>query len=133
MQRPKQIVRELYWIAVYEDGKTLPQFEEDGKENKYADIDREKLVRLDVIETATNKAIYCVYIREGQRLIFRRRTLKPLDARKPDVVVFMIGWQMTIMTEGGARNITALNYFYADGSIALDGARSNLELLQEEQ
>lgn len=127
-----QIVRELNWVAIYEDGSKLEQFSE-GKENKYKDIDRERLVRFDLIERATNKAVYSLYLQDGQRLIFRRRTLKPLDAKKPDVVIFLVGWQQTILTNSGPRNITVINYFYPDGSVSLDGARNNLELLKHEQ
>lgn len=127
------IVRELYWIAVYADGTKLYQFDDKGNEYKYADIDREKLVRFDIVSKEEKRIIYSMYLREGQRLIFRRRTLKPLDQRKPTVVIFLVGWQMTIPTPSGMKNVTAINYFHPDGSIALDGDRDNIELLEMER
>lgn len=124
-----QIVKELYWIAHYDNGESLKQFE-NGKENKYADINRERLFRFDLLDRATDKAVYSLYLREGQQLIFRRRTLKQIN--KPDVVLFLVGWKMTVMASYGAKEIIAINYIYPDGSIALDGARNNLELLPVE-
>ena len=129
----KQNVKELYWRANYEDGSFLEQFTGEGetrKESKYADINRETLVRFDLISVETNKAIYAVYIREGQQLIFRRRTLKRLNT--PDTVIFLVGYQQVFMTGSGPRNNIVINYIHPDGSIALDGARSNLELLNFE-
>jgi hypothetical protein len=35
-------------MAHYDDGTYLPQFDEDGKENKYSQIDRSKLVRFSI-------------------------------------------------------------------------------------
>jgi hypothetical protein len=127
----EQFIREMYWIANYEGGSKLMQFE-NGKENKYGDIDREKLERFDMVESATDKIIYSMYLRDGQKLIYRRRTLKRLDGT-PDAVIYLVGWQMTMMTNSGPRSIKVINYFHPDGSIALDGDRDNLELLSIEQ
>ena len=73
--KPVQIW-DLTWVANYEDGTKLEQFDATGKEHKYADINREQLVRFDMIDRKTKKAVYAMYLREGQQLIFRRRTLK---------------------------------------------------------
>ena len=125
----KQNVREVYWKANYEDGSFLEQFEGEGekrKENKYTDINREILVRFDLISVETKKAIYAVYIRGGQQLIFRRRTLKKIN--EIDTVIFLVGYQQSFMTGSGVKNVVVINYIHPDGSIALDGTRSNLEL-----
>ncbi len=123
---------ELYWVANYTDKSKLIQYDDEhNKENKYADIDRDKLVRFDLHNTATGKAIYSVFLREGQQLVYRRRSIIDLT-HGGTTIVFLVGWQMTIMTNTGPRNMVVLNYIHEDGSIALDGARNNLELLPEE-
>lgn len=125
-----QVVKEMYWIANYIDGTKLSQFE-NGIENRYIDIDRNKLNRFDLYDKDTHTPVYALYLRDGQRLIFRRRTLKRIG--QPDIVVFMVGYQMTIMTGSGPKEYTVINYFHPDGSISLDGPRDNLELLSFEK
>lgn len=122
----------LYWIAKYNDGSELRQFVENStdRENKYIDIDRERLVKFVIVDKETNRIVYTLYLREGQRLIFRRRTLKRLG--KPDVIVFLVGYQITIMTNSGPKDFTVINYIHEDGSISLDGVRGNLKLIREE-
>lgn len=126
--------KDLYWRAVYEDKSFLMQYEtKKGKqvENKYPAIDREKLVRFDLLDFETNKAVYSLWLNEGQKLIYRRRTLKEVNFRTHQIknyVVWIVGYQHTIMTGSGPRNFVVCNYIYEDGSIALDGARDNLEL-----
>lgn len=119
---------ELRWRAVYDDKTVLEQFV-NGKENKYEDIDRSRLVRFDVLNPS-NKAIASVYLHEGERLIWRRRTLVRMDGKR--TVIYLAGWQKTVYTNSGPRNITSIMYIYEDGSIALDGTRNNLELLSHE-
>lgn len=121
--------RELYWRAVYEDQTELLQYE-NGKENKYTDIDRERLLRFDLLDFDTNKPIYALWINPGQKLIYRRRTLKPVvtTPERPEQVIYLVGYQHTVMTPSGPRNFKVINYIYQDGSVALDDERSNLEL-----
>ena len=121
-------MRNLYWVANYIGGEKFEQYSPDGLERRYQDIDRDKLERFDLMDTVTMKAVYSVYLREGQRLIYRRRTLKPLNGA-PDVVIYLVGWQMTMMMNSGPRTLVVINYIHEDGSIALDGARNNLQLL----
>lgn len=122
----EQTVRELEWIANYNDGSFLKQYDQ-GKENLYGNIDRDKLTRFDMIDRFTNKPIYALYMRAGQQLIFRRRTFKKIGL--PDVVVFLVGYKEVFMTNNGPKTNIVINYFHPDGSIALDGERNNLELL----
>lgn len=121
--------RELYWRAVYSDGEELLQYE-GGKENKYPNIDRERLQRFDLLDFMTNKPVYSLWINEGEQLIFRRRTLKPAvpSPTRPEQVIYMVGYKYTYITNSGVRNRVIINYIYEDGSVALDGARDNLEL-----
>lgn len=124
-------MKNLYWVANYEDKTKFEQFSPDGKERRYADIDREKLVRFDMVDKDTNKAVYSVYLREGKRLIYRRRTLVPIG-QQARVTIHLVGWQETVMTNNGPKNIIVINYIHEDGSIALDGSRDNLQLLDFE-
>lgn len=128
----------LYWKAVYQkDGELdenefLSQFKEDGTENKYADIDRWRLGRFDLIRHEDNKAVYSVYLHSDQRLIWRRRTFKDLHSGEIKQVMHVVGWVMTIQTPKGPKNVYAFNYIHEDGSISLDDHRENIELLPEE-
>ena len=122
--------RELYWVANYIDGKSLRQYQ-DGKEMKYADIDRDRLERFDLLDFETNKAVHSVYLRGGQQLIYRRRTLIKMDGTR--TVIYLVGWQTNVYTNSGLKHFTVINYLHEDGSIALDGPRNNLELLEFEQ
>lgn len=124
-------MRELYWVANYSNGEKFEQFSTEGLERKYEDIDREKLERFDMLEKGSNKTVYSLYLREGQRLIFRRRTLIDVASGKR-VVIFLVGYQMTVMAMGGPKNLIVINYLHEDGSVALDGARDNLQLLNFE-
>lgn len=127
-------MKELNWVANYADGTKLEKFAPSGGEHRYQDIDRDKLVRFDLIDPQTNKAVYSLYLHDGQRLIYRARTLVNV-ARNIElgrVRVYLVGWQERIMTQNGPRTVTAINYIHEDGSISLDDHRSNLELLPEE-
>jgi len=119
----------LEWVANYIDATELRQFQ-DGKESKYTDINRDKLYRFDMVDRDTKQTVYSLYLRDGQRLIFRRRTLKKVNVG--DVVVFLVGYQQTFMTNMGPKNVTVINYIHPDGSISLDGPRNNLELYPHE-
>lgn len=122
----------LTWRAIYRDKKYLPQYNDDGTENGYKDIDRYRLVRFDLL--AGEEPIYSVYLNKDQRLIFRRRNFIKLGPQGEERhIIYLVGWQMTLKTNQGYRNITALNYLYEDGSIALDDERNNLELVDQEK
>lgn len=122
--------RDLYWRAVYNDNSEFHQYNEDGSENKYFDIDRERLMRFDLLDKATDKPVYALWLNTGQQLIYRRRTLKPVipTPENPEQVIFLVGYKQTIITPMGPHSIVIINYIYEDGSVALDGARDNLEL-----
>ena len=125
-------MNELKWVANYSGGKQFPQFDpKSGAENKYKDIDREKLERFDLLNKETGKAIHSVYLREGQILVYRRRTFIKVKTNERSIV-YLVGWKMDIMTNSGVKTLTVINYIHPDGSIALDGARNSIEFLPEE-
>lgn len=124
----------LQWKAVYDDGSSLPQYNEEGIENKYKDINRNSLARFDMVDVDKGKTLLSVYFPRitTRRLIFRRRTLLDVMSGKK-VIVFLVGWQETYFTTAGVRNFTVINYIHEDGSISLDGARRNLLLVDQEK
>ncbi len=118
----------ITWQALYNDDKVLKQFNADGTENKYKDIDRYRLRRFDLV--SDGKPVYSVYLHTGQRLIYRRRHF--IKANGERWVVYLVGWQLTIDTAKGLKNVTSIMYVFPDGTVALDDSRDNLGLLPEE-
>lgn len=125
----------LSWKAVYYDDSELLQYS-DGVENRYKDIDRDKLKRFDIINEDKKKTILSVYFPkdENRQLIYRRRTFVEMGPEgQKRVIVYLVGWRQTYMTLVGPRNQIVINYIHEDGSISLDGARDNLEILKLEK
>lgn len=129
----------ITWRAVYRDNKCLNQYNEDGTTNRYEDIDRWRLIRFDLLKD--KEPFYSLYMRRGQRLIYRKRTFvsTPLrkDAKPPTKFgwsydVYLVGWQQTFDTTNGKKNVTVINYIHPDGSITLDGSRDNLNIREVE-
>lgn len=127
--------RELIWKAIYNDDTFLFQYNEDGTEHKYFDIDRRKLVRFELYNR-NNILVYAVNLLDNQKLIFRRRTLVHIGVANDEEtrdIIYLIGWQKRIDTPEGPRNVTAINYLnMTTGVIELDDTRDNLELVHSE-
>lgn len=123
----------LTWRANYHDNNGRPteeglsQFNNDGSENKYDEIDRLRLGRFDLINEQ-GKPVYSVYLHTGQRLVYRRRHFVPLNGGKRSLV-HVVGWVETVYTGKGTREIYAFNYIFEDGTMALDDHRGNIALL----
>lgn len=125
------------WRAIYDkddpkDGVIVSQIKKDGSKTKYADLDRSRLKRFDLLHE-DGKVAACVMLHEGQRLIYRRRGLIHIaQATGQEVnreVIYMLGYQFT--HEG--KNFVVINYIYEDGHVELDNSRNNLELYPIEQ
>jgi hypothetical protein len=117
----------MKWLAVYSDETFLAQFNSDGSENRYEDIDRNRLTHFAMLN-GENKPILVVEIeRPTQKLIYRRRTFLDLVGNVKGVV-FLVGWHENI----GGKSIKAINYIYPNGKIVLAGAKDDLELVKEE-
>ena len=80
------------WVSVYNDNTRLPQFNEDGSENKYQDIDRGKLSSFEFYKDG--KIILVCDIAPGARLIYRKRVEQSSSGEQLNV--YLIGWQKTI-------------------------------------
>lgn len=117
----------MKWVAVYNDETFLAQFNEDGSENRYEDIDRNRLTHFAMLN-GDNKPILVVEMeRITQKLIYRRRTFIDLVG-KVKGVVYLVGWHENI----GGKSIKVINYIYPNGKVVLAGAKDDLELVKEE-
>lgn len=114
-------MRDLKWKAHYHNGETLSQYNEDGSENGYHDIDRSRLSHFVLYEN--EKAVFSVRLHKGQRLIYRRRSFIQGTGNLV-AVVYLVGWQMTHK----GKNIKAINYIHGDGTVELDDDRNDLNL-----
>lgn len=129
----------LQWRAVYkeQDGTISKrdmygQFNADGSENPYKNIDRNKLGRFDLLKEDGVTIVHSLFLYEGQRLIFRRRNFIPLNGGKR-TMAYILGWARTIYLGNGQKeDIYSLMYIFEDGTTAHDNHRDNLELLPEE-
>lgn len=121
---------DIFWTAVYNDGTNFPQYEEDGTENKYPDIDRSRLVAFDIRKTETNRLIFRLHLSPGRnlicRLICRRRFIQkfcfgeltdPHMPFKKKSMIYLVGWQANI----GGRNVQDIAYIFEDGHVELAG------------
>lgn len=99
----------MQWVAYYNDGTHLRQYDDDGAENKYADIDRSKLDSFALYDRPATRKLLHLHLEPDQRLIYRRRVEKTVGA-DTDVVCYMIGWQQTIAGE----NVQSIAYVFDD-------------------
>ena len=122
------------WKAKYDDGEEFNQFDESGNENRYEDIKRGKLESFELWDKETGKKIYWIDLTEDRKLIFRRRNLINVTGGDESSrgMVYLVGWHMLVLTNGGPKKIEVLNYIFEDGSIGLSDFRKNLELIPEE-
>lgn len=105
----------MNWVSRYNDGTSLPQYNEDGSENKYSDIDRQKLSSFELTKRVGELA-FCLHLDPGQRLIFRRRVMK--RSGYTDMVVYVVGWQMNV----NGKNVQSIAYLTEKGEIHMAGA-----------
>ena len=120
---------ELTWKAIYLDGKTLNQYNEDRSVNKYTDIDRSKIHSFELYKNyerwkyywtsnwelsrtsfIEKKLIFRLILEKGQRLIFRRRVAMNMQSTIKEVI-YLVGWQKNIKGE----NVQSISYVFEDG------------------
>lgn len=105
------------WVSVYNDNTRLPQFNEDGSENKYQDIDRTRLSAFEFYKDG--KLLLVCELAPGARLIYRKR-VEQSSGGEPHVI-YLIGWQKTI--EGKNSQSIACVPAYNDTIVFVDGWR----------
>jgi len=103
----------MTWTAFYNDQTSLPQFNADDSENKYADIDRAKLEAFALFQHGS--LLFALYLEPGQRLIFRRRIEQRVGGDQ--TVIYMVGWQQTIH----GQNIQSIAYIFPNGVVHMAG------------
>ena len=117
----------MKWLAIYNDETYLPQFEDDGRENLYADIQRDKLTHFAILRD-DNKLVLSIELeRPTQKLIYRTRTFIDINGNLKGRVV-LAGWHENIK----GVSVKAINYIYPNGKIVLAGAKDDLELVEQE-
>jgi len=107
-----------YWKAVYSNEESLSQFSDDGSENKYPDIDRERLMRFELYR---NNALAVVFHLNGhKKLIYRMR--RAMNNRGEEETVYLAGWQ----DKQNGRNVQMLMFLFEDNHIEIvDRFREN--------
>jgi hypothetical protein len=118
----------MKWLAVYKDQSYLAQYNEDGTENLYADINRDQLSHFALLSDKGKLVLSVEFERPTQKLIYRQRTLVNLVG-KIKGRLWLVGWHENI----NGTNIKCINYVYPDGHIVLAGAKDDLELVEQEK
>ena len=112
----------MQWLAIYNDESHLNQYNEDGSENAYKDIDRNRLSYFAMIEG--DKAVLIIeFERPTQKLIYRRRHFVNLAGGHE--MIHLVGWHENI----NGTSVKVINYIYPDGRILLAGAKDDIELI----
>ena len=117
----------MKWLAIYNDETYLPQFKDDGSENLYADIQRDKLTHFAILSDDNKLVLSIEFERPTQKLIYRTRTFMDVVGNIKGRVV-LAGWHENIK----GTSIKVINYIYPNGKIVLAGAKDDLELVEEE-
>jgi hypothetical protein len=89
----------ITWLANYGD-ESLPQYNDDGSENLYKDIDRTRLTAFSLVRDGS--IIARVHISPDKRLIYRRRIEKRTGGG--EVRMHLAGWQKTV----GGENVQSI-------------------------
>jgi len=93
----------LRWAAVYNDGSHLPQYNEDGSENKYVDINRDILKQFLLLDNTSVRFI--LNLKPELKLIYRRRTAITIDSKVKDII-HIVGYQQNV----AGKNIQHINF-----------------------
>ena len=107
----KMIEERTYWNAVYSNGKSLPQFNEDGTENKYRDIDRTRLIRFDLYRN--NTPIVVIHLDAHKKLIYRMRRAQ--NNHGYEETVYLAGWQ----EKHAGQNVQMIIFLFDDNHIEI--------------
>jgi hypothetical protein len=100
----------LFWVAVYGDGTQLEQYNADGSENAYKDIDREKLAEFNLLLRTPGSPepvpIFLTQLQPPRQLIYRRRIQKHYNSEgsKGEDIWHLVGWQMRL----NGRNVQSI-------------------------
>lgn len=104
----------IEWKAIYTDGKSLSQYN-GGVENKYIDIDRDRLLHFILLEDSIPKIV--IPLTNNKRLIYRRRvavSFSGINAGNTEVV-YLVGWQ----EKKQGINTQMICFLFEDGHIEI--------------
>lgn len=102
------------WLAVYGDNKGLAQYPKAGEENKYANIDREKLEKFVVLTKEEKPRVaLVVHLNKDSRLIYRQRVEKRIGGGETRV------WLVGSQTTKDGKNSQYVSAIFEDGHIEL--------------
>lgn len=105
------MLKETFWMALYNNGTSLIQYEQDGTENKYTDITRNKLIQF--ILFRADKPLVVIHLDSNKKLIYRMR--RAMNNKGYEEVVFLAGWQES--TNG--RNTQMIMFLFEDNHIEI--------------
>ena len=106
------------WKAVYDDGAEFDEFDDDGRDHGFGEVDQSRVVRVHLIPIRPHLAEHVIAIdpTRGQRPIFFRRhkvTVRMGDGAIEDrQTVTVIGWQRTVADEA----VYSYTFLFDDGS-----------------
>ena len=99
------------WQAVYEDGDSLVQFDLDGSERKYVDIDRGRLIQF--ILYRDNIPAVVVHLGPRKKLIYRMR--RAINNHGEEEAVYLAGWQEL----RGGKSVQMISFLFEDGHVEI--------------
>jgi len=110
------------WVAFYQDGTSLREFDETGQDHGFGEVDLDRLGAFALLPTVPGLSAAQVLIdpASGQRPIFFRRRIgraepHPDRARPNHLTLHFLGWQKTV----GGQNVRAATAYWPDGSMLL--------------
>jgi len=104
-----------YWRAIYKNGESLEQFDEDGNEILFEEIDQDRLKSFAWIPEDESKPSYKLELKDYQRLIaFRRKFINTRGFK--GLLCYALGWQATI---NGINYKTIMFINPKDGSVIM--------------
>lgn len=87
----------LSWKALYTDNTSLPQYNEDGSENKYSNISRNILDRFILIDEKRSVKLI-LNLDRNKKLVYRRRVAMNMMNSIKDTC-HIVGWQEKVGTK----------------------------------
>lgn len=105
------------WKAVYNDGTFLNQYNNDGSENKYSEIDRANLSQFLLLRDTKELMVIIYFTRPSQKLIYRKRVAIYISGSKTGTqdVVYIVGWH----ENRNGTNVQMICFVFDDGHVEI--------------
>lgn len=103
---------EYIWKAEYQDGFSLLQYDTEGREHLFKEIDQDRLKVFSWVPRYGHGPIYSIKLQSYQRLIaFRRVAYTPSTGERK--TIYALGWQATI----NGKNYKSINFIHPGQSV----------------